>query len=103
MGFFLQVIGKQVGLAVMGRSFGVDGGWQAEAGLSSVLDPGCHPPVPVPGALLHDLCCELGVLWPSGQSGAGISDPLRGREYSYDCRDGLSWASPLVFQGEDTA
>lgn len=69
----------------MGRSFGVDGGWQAEAGLSDAPDPGLHPPVPVPGTILHELCRELCVLWASGQSGAGIGDPIGGREYSWDC------------------
>lgn len=76
----------------MGGSFGVEGGWQAEAGLSGALDPGCHPPVPVPGAILHDLCCELGVLWAPGQSGAGIGDPVSGREYSRVSLGLLPWA-----------
>lgn len=82
----------------MGGSFRVIGGWQAEAGLNGTLDSGHHLPVPVPGANLHDLCRELGVLWAPGQSGAGISDPLGGREYSCDSEGLVSprllpWAS----------
>lgn len=38
-------------------------------------------PVPVSGAKLHDLCGELSVLWTSGDSGAGIRDPLGGCEF----------------------
>lgn len=92
--FFTGPWGMCGAAAVMGGSFRVGGGWQAEAGLSGTLDSGHHLSVPVPGANLHDLCRELSVLWAPGQSGAGISDPLGDREYSCGCA-GL--VSPWLF------
>lgn len=78
----------------MGGSFRVGGGWQAEAGLSGILDSGHH----LPGAILHDLCRELSALWAPEQSGVDVSDSPGDREYSCDCAGLVSpgllpWAS----------